>query len=131
MMEQIQKMAIFMLRWSILCKTASLHEPLYYNNTHRCGSLYVDKTCIIHTWIQSGHMHVHACPKSAYVCDMHDKHVAWKFWAIWSEEEEERILLSQRSKIQKLLEHAPRFPIWVAFGNYLHVVSESLLASYS
>ena len=97
--SKYEKWQFFMFRWSILCKPTYLHELPYCNNTHRYGSPYVDKTCIIHTWIQSGHMHVHACPKSAYVCDMHDKHVTLKFWATWSEEEE-RILLSQRSKFK-------------------------------
>ena len=116
-----------MLRWSILCKPAYLHELPFCNNACRCGSPYVDKTCIIHTWIQSGHMIMcaHASPESAYVCDMHDTCVALKFWVTWSKEE--RILLPQRSKIQKLLEHAPGFPVWVAFGNYL--VSESAVAA--
>ena len=62
-MEQIwENQWFFALRWSILCRPTYLHRLPFCNITHWCESpLYVDKVFKIHTWIQSGHMHVHMC----------------------------------------------------------------------
>ena len=75
----------FVLNWSILCRPAFLHKLPICNNTHGCGSPYVDKACTIHTWIQSGHMHVNVYTQvhtRILKVHMHMTHMTWVLW--WS-----------------------------------------------
>ena len=79
MMEQIQKCHwFFAFIWSILHRP-DYHKLPFCKNTHGCGSPYVDRYVqFTHEYNQARQVctHVYACPKSTYVCDLNDTHVA-------------------------------------------------------